>query len=45
MKIGRMLSLLAIAGATALGLAATLSSAAGQEKKPNIIVIMGDDVG
>ena len=45
MKLGRTLSLLATAGAAALALAATPSSAIAQDKKPNIIVIMGDDVG
>jgi arylsulfatase A-like enzyme len=45
MKIGRTLSLLATVGAAALALAATPSSAVAQEAKPNIIVIMGDDIG
>ena len=45
MKMGRMLSLLATTAATALGLAATPLSAVAQDRKPNIIVIMGDDVG
>jgi Sulfatase len=45
MKIGRTLSLLATVAAAALALAATPSSAVAQEAKPNIIVIMGDDIG
>src|SRR5271170_6986418 len=45
MKLGRTLSLLATVGAAALALAATPSSAIAQDAKPNIIVIMGDDVG
>ena len=45
MKMGRMLSLLATTAATALGLAAAPLSAVAQDRKPNIIVIMGDDVG
>src|SRR6516165_11946931 len=45
MKMGRMLSLLATTAATALGLAATPLIAVAQDRKPNIIVIMGDDVG
>ena len=45
MKLGRTLSLLATAGAAALALAATPSGALAQDGKPNIIVIMGDDVG
>jgi ABC-type sugar transport system substrate-binding protein len=35
----------AIGLTAATGLAALASSAIAQEKKPNIIVIMGDDVG
>ena len=45
MKLGRTLGLLATAGVAALALAATSSSALAQDGKPNIIVIMGDDVG
>jgi arylsulfatase A-like enzyme len=45
MKLGRTLSLLATVGAAALALAATPSSAIAQDAKPNIIVIMGDDIG
>jgi hypothetical protein len=45
MKLGRTLSLLATAGAAALALAATPSGAVAQDAKPNIIVIMGDDIG
>ena len=45
MKLGRTLSLLATVGAAALALAAAPSSAIAQDAKPNIIVIMGDDIG
>ncbi len=45
MKLGRTLSLLATVGAAALALAATPSGAVAQDAKPNIIVIMGDDIG
>ncbi len=36
---------LATAGAMALGLAAAPSSAWAADKQPNIVVIMGDDIG
>ena len=45
MKLGRTLSLLATVGAAALALAAAPSGAVAQEGKPNIVVIMGDDIG
>jgi arylsulfatase A-like enzyme len=45
MKLGRTLSLWATAGAAALALATTPSSAIAQDAKPNIVVIMGDDIG
>jgi arylsulfatase A-like enzyme len=45
MRLGRTLSLWATAGAAALALATTPSSAIAQDAKPNIVVIMGDDIG
>ncbi len=45
MRLGRTLSLLATVGAAALALATAPSGARAQESKPNIIVIMGDDIG
>ena len=41
----RLLSAWATAGAIAFGLAAMPSSAFAEDKKPNIVVIMGDDIG
>ena len=44
MKLHRIFSILATTGAMALGLAAP-SGAAAADKQPNIVVIMGDDIG
>ena len=46
MKKSRLLSLLIATAATGLGLGAlTTSSALAQDQKPNIMFIMGDDIG
>ena len=44
MKLHRIFSILATTGAMALGLAVP-SGAAAADKQPNIVVIMGDDIG
>jgi arylsulfatase A-like enzyme len=45
MKIGEIMNGLAMAGSLALGVAAAPTHALAQDKQPNIVVIMGDDIG
>ena len=45
MKTGQIMNALAMAGSLALGVAAAPTHALAQDKQPNIVVIMGDDIG